>query len=110
MKQLRWEGSVREFIVRHYTPYDGDDTFLCPSTDATQALWNKVSALLNEERARGGVYDIDTSVISGIDTYKEGYIDRELERIVGLQTDTPLVRAVMPFGGDRKSTRLNSSH
>lgn len=92
---------VRDFIVRNYTPYDGDDSFLTPPTERTKALWNKVSALMKEEQERGGVYDIDTHTISGIDAYEPGYIDRDNEQIVGLQTAAPLVRAIMPFGGIR---------
>ena len=92
---------VRDFIVRNYTPYDGDDSFLTPPTERTKALWNKVSALMKEEQKRGGVYDIDTHTISGIDAYEPGYIDRDNEQIVGLQTAEPLVRAIMPFGGIR---------
>ncbi len=92
---------VRDFIVRNYTPYDGDDRFLAPPTERTKALWEKVSALMKEEHERGGVYDIDTHTISGIDAYEPGYIDKENEQIVGLQTAAPLVRAIMPFGGIR---------
>ena len=92
---------VRDFIVRNYTPYDGDDSFLTPPPERTKALWNKVSALMKEEQKRGGVYDIDTHTISGIDAYEPGYIDRDNEQIVGLQTAEPLVRAIMPFGGIR---------
>ena len=92
---------VRDFIVRNYTPYDGDESFLAPPTERTKALWDKVSALMKEEHARGGVYDIDTHTISEIDAYEPGYIDRDNEQIVGLQTAAPLVRAFMPFGGIR---------
>ena len=92
---------VRDFIVRNYTPYDGDESFLAPPTERTKALWDKVSALMKEEHARGGVYDIDTHTISEIDAYEPGYIDRDNEQIVGLQTAAPLVRAIMPFGGIR---------
>lgn len=92
---------VRDFIVRNYTPYDGDGKFLAPPTERTKALWKKVQALMKEEQARGGVYDIDTHTISEIDAYSPGYIDRDNEQIVGLQTAEPLVRAIMPFGGIR---------
>ncbi|HIZ20203.1 MAG TPA: formate C-acetyltransferase [Firmicutes bacterium] len=92
---------VRDFIVRNYTPYDGDDRFLAPPTERTKALWDKVSALMKEEQARGGVYDIDTHTISEIDAYAPGYVDKGNEQIVGLQTSAPLVRAIMPFGGMR---------
>ena len=92
---------VRDFIVRNYTPYDGDESFLAPPTERTRLLWDQVSALMKEERARGGIYDIDTHTISGIDAYEPGYIDRDKEQIVGLQTAAPLTRAIMPFGGIR---------
>jgi len=92
---------VREYIMDHYTPYDGDASFLAPPTARTRALWDQVRQLLAEERVRGGVHDIDTRTISTIDSHAPGYIDRELETIVGLQTDAPLKRAIMPFGGIR---------
>ncbi|HHV51401.1 MAG TPA: formate C-acetyltransferase [Candidatus Avimonas sp.] len=92
---------VRDFIVRNYTPYDGDESFLAPPTERTVKLWEKVKELMAEERKRGGVYDIDTHTISDIDAYPPGYIDKDLEQIVGLQTAAPLVRAIIPFGGIR---------
>ena len=92
---------VRDFIVRNYTPYDGGDTFLCPPTQRTLELWQKVKALLKKEQEAGGVLDIDTENISTITSHGPGYIDKENELIVGLQTDAPLKRAVMPFGGYR---------
>ena len=92
---------VRDFIVRNYTPYDGDESFLAPPTDRTEKLWGQVKALMKEEHDRGGIYDIDTHTISDIDAYPPGYIDKQLEQIVGLQTAKPLVRAIMPFGGIR---------
>ena len=95
------EVNVRDFIQRNYTPYDGDSAFLKAPTERTRALWGKVVALMDEERRRGGVYDIDASTISTITAHAPGYIDRDLEQIVGLQTDAPLKRAIMPFGGIR---------
>ena len=92
---------TRGFIQRNYTPYDGDERFLMPPTERTKQLWEKTAKLLREEHARGGVYDIDEHTISTITSHQPGYIDRELEEIVGLQTDTPLKRAIMPFGGIR---------
>lgn len=92
---------VRDFIVRNYTPYDGDESFLAPPTERTVKLWEKVKELMAEERKRGGVYDIDNHTISDIDAYPAGYIDKDLEQIVGLQTAAPLVRAIIPFGGIR---------
>ena len=102
-KKGSWQNfvDVRDFIVRNYTPYSGDESFLAPPTKRTLALWDKVSSLMKEEHARGGVYDIDTHTISGIDAYAPGYIDKENEQIVGLQTAAPLTRAIMPFGGIR---------
>lgn len=92
---------VRDFIVRNYTPYDGDESFLTPPTERTKTLWDEVSVLLKKEREAGGVLDIDEKTISDIDAYAPGYIDKDKETIVGLQTDAPLKRAIMPFGGIR---------
>jgi len=92
---------VRDFIQKNYTPYDGDESFLAPPTDKTIQLWNKVKSLMEQERKNGGVLDIDTHTISTITSHKPGYIDKDLEEIVGLQTDAPLKRAIMPFGGIR---------
>jgi len=93
--------NVRDYVVTHFTPYDGDDTFLTPPTSRTCTLWEKVCQRMDEERARGGVYDIDSTTISTPVSHAPGYIDRELEQIVGIQTDSPLKRAIMPFGGIR---------
>lgn len=95
------EINVRDFIVSNYTPYDGDDRFLVGPTERTVKLWDKVKELMNKEREAGGVLDIDEHTISTIDAYAPGYIDKDLEQIVGLQTDAPLKRAIMPFGGIR---------
>ena len=102
-KQGNWNRfvDVHDFILRNYTPYDGDDTFLAPPTQKTKDLWQKVLNLMEQERKAGGVLDIDPSTISDIDAYQPGYIDADLEEIVGLQTDAPLKRAIMPFGGIR---------
>jgi formate C-acetyltransferase len=91
---------VADFIRRNYTPYDGDATFLVGPTDRTTSVWRKVSALFPEERARG-IYDVDVRTPAGITAFPPGYIDREAELIVGLQTDAPLKRAIMPNGGLR---------
>jgi formate C-acetyltransferase len=91
---------VRDFIQKNYTPYTGDEGFLVGPTAATRDLWQKVAQLMQIERERG-ILDADTRVISSITSHPPGYIDRELERIVGLQTDQPLKRAIMPFGGIR---------
>ncbi|MDR0883867.1 MAG: formate C-acetyltransferase [Oscillospiraceae bacterium] len=93
--------NVRNFIVRNFIPYDGDESFLTAPTPRTKALWEKCKALLEQERAAGGVLDIDVETISAVDAYGDGYIDRELELIVGFQTDAPLKRAILPFGGIR---------
>ncbi len=101
MSILEKEINTREFIVANYTPYDGDESFLKPPTEETLKLWKELSALMREEHNRGGVYDIDEKTISTITSHKTGYIHKELEKIVGLQTDAPLKRAIMPFGGIR---------
>ncbi len=93
--------NVRDFIVKNYTPYDGDESFLTKPTKNTIKLWNLLCDRMKEERNRGGVYDIDTKTISTITAHAPGYIDKNLETIVGLQTDEPLKRAIMPFGGIR---------
>lgn len=98
-----WEKSidVRQFIIENYTPYEGDDTFLATPTDRTHAIWREVQDLMREEVRAGGVLDIDTDRVSSLLSYEPGYIDREKELIVGLQTDAPLKRGVNPFGGIR---------
>lgn len=95
------EIDVRDFIQRNYTPYEGDGAFLAPATEATKTLWSQVLELSKEERERGGVYDADTDIISRVNSHKAGYFNRDLEKIVGLQTDKPFKRALMPFGGLR---------
>ena len=92
---------VRNFIQTNYTPYEGDDSFLSGATEATTKLWAEVSELFKKERENGGVLDVDTETISGINEYNPGYIDQAFEKIVGVQTDAPLKRAVMPYGGIR---------
>ena len=95
------EINVRDFIINNYTEYLGDESFLVSATESTTLLWNRISELMSEERKRGGVYDIDEKTISTISSHNPGYIMKELEQIVGLQTDEPLKRAIMPFGGIR---------
>jgi len=92
---------VRQFIQLNYTPYNGDSTFLRGPTDRTQALWARVMALLKQEQAKHGPLDFDTETVSGITSHPPGYIDERLEKIVGLQTDAPLKRAILPYGGIR---------
>ena len=108
----QWEGfnyqgewtkeiDVRGFIQANYTPYEGDDKFLSKPTEKTKKLWNEVLELYKKERENNGVLDVDTKTPSGINAYAPGYVDKELEEIVGLQTDAPLRRAIMPNGGIR---------
>ena len=102
--------NVRDFIQKNYTPYDGNDSFLAGATEATTKLWNEVSKLFVKEREKGGVLDLDTKTISGINEYKAGYINQSLEKIVGLQTDSPLKRAVMPEGGIKMAENAAKSY
>ena len=103
-KGRKWTHSVdvRDFIQENYTPYEGDESFLEGPTEATDKLWGRLQELQKEERAKGGVLDMETEVVSGLTAYGPGYIDesmKDLEQIVGLQTDKPLKRAFMPYGG-----------
>ncbi len=102
-KEGTWTTSVdvRQFIQKNYTPYEGDESFLTNATNKTTKLWNVVLELYKKEKDNGGVLDIDTKTISTITSHKPGYIQKDLEEIVGLQTDAPLKRAIMPFGGIR---------
>ncbi len=96
------ELNVRDFIQKNYTPYDGDECFLAPATEATEKLWGELQKLQKEERKKGGVLDMDTRIVSSLTSHGPGYINesmKELEQIVGLQTDKPLKRAFMPYGG-----------
>ncbi len=95
------EIDVRGFIQSNYTPYEGDSKFLTGATDKTKKLWDKVLELYKKERENGGVLDVDCKTPSSINAYEAGYIDKDLEEIVGLQTDAPLKRAIMPNGGIR---------
>ena len=110
--QKEWDGftegrwshtsvNVRDFIKKNYTPYEGDESFLAPPTDATKKLWDKVMDLSRQEREAGGVLDMDTKIISTITSHGAGYLDKDLEQIVGLQTDKPFKRSLQPFGGIR---------
>ncbi|MDD5585993.1 MAG: formate C-acetyltransferase [Alphaproteobacteria bacterium] len=92
---------VRDFIQNNYTPYTGDEGFLAPATVRTEKLWRQVVDLMKQERDNNGVLDMDTGIVSSIISHDAGYIDQSLEQIVGLQTDKPLKRALMPFGGLR---------
>ena len=111
MKFNEWEGfncgdwqsevNVRNFIQNNYTPYEGDDSFLAKPTEKTKELWNTVLDLYKKEKANGGVLEVDNKTISTISSHEPGYINKDLEKIVGLQTDAPLKRAIMPNGGIR---------
>ena len=102
-KKGEWtkEIDVRDFIQNNYKPYTGDEKFLTPATEKTKKLWNEVLELYKKERENGGVLDADCKTPSSVNAYNAGYIDKELEEIVGLQTDAPLKRAIMPNGGIR---------
>ena len=114
MQYKGWEGfvpgkwcndevDVRDFIQHNYTPYEGDATFLAPATEATKKLWDIVCDLTKKEREAGGVLDADTKIVSTLTSHAAGYLDKDLEKIVGLQTDVPFKRSLQPFGGIRMS-------
>ena len=104
-KGSKWqdEVDVRDFIQNNYKPYDGDESFLEGPTESTNTLWEKLQKLQKEERAKGGVLDMETEAVSSLTAYGPGYLDKDLEKVVGLQTDKPLKRAFMPYGGIRMS-------
>ena len=105
--------NVRDFIQRNYTQYDGDESFLAGPTEATDKLWGKVQELQKQERANGGVLDCETEVVSGLTAYGPGYINpelKDLEKVVGLQTDKPLKRAFMPYGGIKMAQQAAESY
>ena len=114
MQYKGWEGfvpgkwcndeiDVRDFIQHNYTPYEGDAAFLAPATEATKKLWEIVCDLSKKEREAGGVLDADTSIVSTLTSHGAGYLDKDLEKIVGVQTDVPFKRSLQPFGGLRIS-------
>ncbi len=114
MQYKGWEGfvpgkwcddevNVRDFIQHNYTPYEGDATFLAPATEATKKLWEIVCELSKKEREAGGVLNADTKIVSTLTSHGAGYLDKDLEKIVGLQTDEPFKRSLQPFGGIRMS-------
>ena len=109
----REEVNVRDFIQKNYKPYNGDESFLAEPTDATNKLWGALQKLQKEEREKGGVLDCETEVVSGLTAYGPGYIDesmKDLEQVVGLQTDKPLKRAFMPYGGIRMAEQAAESY
>ena len=123
IEMIEWDGfegrlwkeeiNVRQFIQDNYTPYDGDESFLADPTDATNKLWDALQKLQKEERAKGGVLDMETEVVTGITAYGPGYIDeslKNLEQIVGLQTDKPLKRAFMPYGGIKMAVQAAETY
>ena len=123
MQKEQWQGfegrlwkeeiNVRDFIQNNYTPYEGDASFLADPTEATNQLWGKLQELQKEERAKGGVLDMETEVVSGLTAYGPGYIDesmKDLETVVGLQTDKPLKRAFMPYGGINMAEKACTTH
>lgn len=101
---------VRDFIQKNYTPYEGDESFLAGPTEATKTLWNEVMDLFQQERENGGVIDMDTKIVSKVNSHEAGYIHQDLEKIVGLQTDKPLKRALQPFGGIRMAETACESY
>ena len=114
-KGRKWTHSVdvRDFIQENYTPYEGDEAFLEGPTEATDKLWGRLQELQKEERAKGGVLDMETEVVTGITAYGPGYIDealKDLEQIVGLQTDKPLKRAFMPYGGIKMAVQAAETY
>ena len=118
-----WEGfegriwkeeiNVRDFIQKNYKPYDGDESFLEGPTEATNRLWGRLQELQKEERAKGGVLDCETEIVSGLTAYGPGYIDesmKDLEKVVGIQTDKPLKRAFMPYGGIKMAVQAAETY
>lgn len=123
LKKEQWDGfkgrlwkeevNTRDFIQNNYKPYDGDSSFLADPTEATNKLWGKLQELQKEERSKGGVLDMDTDIVSGITSHGPGYIDesaKDLEKVVGLQTDKPLKRAFMPYGGIKMAEEACSTY
>ena len=107
------EINVRDFIQNNYTPYDGDESFLEGPTEATDKLWGKLQELQKEERAKGGVLDMDTDIVSSLTSHGPGYISddlKDLEKVVGLQTDKPLKRAFMPYGGIKMAVQAAETY
>ena len=111
-KSGAWQNeiNVRDFIQVNYREYTGDHSFLAAATPRTRAMMDKVQALFAKERANGGVLDIDTETVSSLCSYAPGYIDRDNELIVGMQTDSPLKRGVNPFGGIRMARQACAAY
>ncbi|GAA0335823.1 formate C-acetyltransferase [Oceanobacillus oncorhynchi subsp. oncorhynchi] len=120
VKRVPWDGfvdgnwqkeiDVRDFILQNYHLYEGNESFLTGATQATKDLWEQVMQLTKEERENGGVYDLDTKIVSTITSHGAGYLNKPLEKIVGVQTDEPFKRALMPFGGIRMAVAAAESY
>ncbi|MCY8180503.1 formate C-acetyltransferase [Bacillus paralicheniformis] len=104
------EVNVRDFILSNFEPYQGDESFLEPPTEATSALWDHVMDLTKKERENGGVLDMDTEIVSTITSHGPGYLDKDLEKVVGVQTDEPFKRSLQPFGGIRMAKQACESY
>jgi formate C-acetyltransferase len=104
------EVNVRDFILKNFKPYEGDDSFLASATEATTQLWNQVMDLTMQERDRGGVLNMDTEIVSTIISHGPGYLNKDLEKIVGVQTDEPFKRSMQPFGGIRMAAQALESY
>src|SRR5699024_9760905 len=119
-KNNPWEGfhegnwqkeiDVRDFILKNFTLYEGNEDFLAGPTEATKELWEQVMELTKEERERGGVYDLDTKIVSTITSHDAGYLNKDKEKIVGVQTDKPFKRSLQPFGGIRMASQAAESY
>ncbi|MDQ6599263.1 formate C-acetyltransferase [Bacillus salipaludis] len=104
------EVNVRDFILKNFAPYEGDDSFITGATEATNKLWAQVMALTKQERENGGVLEMDTETVSTITSHGPGYLDEELEKVVGVQTDKPFNRSLQPFGGIRMAKQACESY
>jgi formate C-acetyltransferase len=104
------EVNVRDFIIKNFTPYEGDDSFLAGATKATKQLWEQVMDLSKQEREKGGVLDMDTEIVSTITSHGPGYLNQDLEKVVGFQTDKPFKRSMQPFGGIRMAQQACESY
>ena len=102
-KGEKWKAEidVRDFILNNVNVYEGEDSFLAGATEATKKLWDQVMELTKQERENGGVLDMDTKIVSTITSHGPGYLNKELEKVVGFQTDKPFKRSLLPFGGIR---------
>src|SRR5690625_1406933 len=104
------EINVRDFIMKNFTPYEGDESFLASATEKTEDLWKQVMELTKKELENGGVLDMDTSIVSTITSHGPGYLNKETEQVVGFQTDKPFKRSLQPFGGIRMAVNSAQSY